>query len=765
METISVTVRYRPIRIGWCVRKNDLAALRESWRLSSTMWGGIYNPIIPVDDVDYARALVELFRVDFLWPASNDAAVKSFIEAFPYLPNPLFHDQLFVPHGNGTQSAAILDIYHPIRRFYDEHFKNNPNPELKVVVYDWAQEDPLSDIWLSTFGAVPSKDVTGTDYLALLEKYLAAERIAIGPEDPWPVGSKDRWSLSGLGRSGIQRHYSVTNHWGHPGFYFGSSGDFEDLVNYWNLRATDTHVIFFDPLHADRFDGIRVEWLEVLRARPKGRFESDNTIAIWSKDRDEQRDLSAFGEGLRICTIDAGVWNGLNVKAPYMYFSEGSSLATVGVGTGQPRVSFQLPPKPFFEDTWNHDQQLVISVDPGIGLFGNERATLVTPYIPELNEFYGRNFYFEWDKARVEPDGLGIIAQASRSDFSLNAIDVSQLVEKIFGVAGIVATPSKPGLIAARLIQQMGGLQKCRPFKIGGVRDLIEKFGPDKPFTHSGAVQTIRAVDSNGSVGFTQYEDMFIEERPLRSKLTPDAVLSYLMKKDVFRAGLEFDCPSCRLQFWTSLDDISTETTCEYCGHRFNITPYLRHRGDWRFRRSGLFGRNDNQEGAIPVVLTLQQLDTLCNSREMLYTTAMELNPGATEIQKCETDFVAIVQKPRDGRIQIAIGECKTRKPITEDDITKLKSVTTAFPSGRFDVFVILAKLTQFTQEEIKYAAMLNDEYHRRAILLTARELEPYHLYERTAKEFNIDRIAVSFEDMANITHQIYFQPTAAPLT
>lgn len=759
METLSVTVRYRPIRIGWCVRSNDLAALRESWCFSSTMWGGRYNPIIPIDDVDYARALAELFRVDLLWPVSNDAAVKSFIESFPHLPNPLFHDQLFVSHGNGTRSPAILDIYHPIGLFYKEHFKNNPNPGIEVAVYEWSVEDPLSDIWLATFGSVPSKEVTGTDYLGLLEKYLAAKRIAIGSADPWPVGSKDRWTLSSLGRSGLQQHYSIINHWGHPGFYIGSAGDFVDLVNYWNLRATDTHVVFFDPAHADRFDGIRAEWLEVLRARPKGRFESDNAIAIWAKDRDEQRDLSEFGEGLRICTADTGVWNGLNVKAPYVYFSEGSSLATIGTSSGKPRVSFQLPPKPFSEERWTQDQHLVISVDLGIGLFGNERSTLTTPYVPELNEFYGRNCYFEWDKARVEPDGLGIISHASRSDLSLAALDVSLLVEKIFQVAGLTATPSKPGLIASRLIHQMGGIQKCRPFKIGGVRDLIENFGPDQSFTRSGAIQTIRAQDpATKEVRFSLYEDLFIEERPIRSKLTPDAVLSYLLKKNVFRAGLEFDCPSCRLEFWAALDDLSTELDCTYCGHRFNVTPHLNHRGDWRFRRSGLFGRNDNQEGAIPVVLTLQQLDTMFGSGEMFYTTAMELRSDTKKIKKCETDFVVVVPRHRDGRVQIAIGECKTRKPITQDDIEKLRAVAAAFPASRFDVFVILAKLTNFTQEEINCAAALNDEYHRRAILLTARELEPYHLYERAAKELNIDKNAVSFEDMTNITHQIYFQ-------
>lgn len=366
MDTLSVTVRYRPLRIGWCIRSNDFAALREAWRFNSTMWGGRYNPIIPIDDLDYARSLVALFRVDMLWPASDDGAVKSFIKSFPYLPNPLIHDQLFVVHGDGTKSAAILDIYHPIRSFYNEHFKNKANSELKVVVYEWGQEDPLSDIWLATFGAVPSTDITGTDYLELLEKYLAAERIAIGPTDPWPVGFKDRWTLSELGRSGIQRHYSVMNNWGHPGFYFGSAGDFEDLINYWNLRATDTHIIFFDSMHADRFADIRSEWLGVLRARPKGRFTSDNSIAIWSKDRDVQRDLSAFGEGLLICTVDAGVWNGMNVKAPYMYFSEGPSLAAVGTRSGKPRVSFQLPPKPFSEERWTHDQHLVISADPSM---------------------------------------------------------------------------------------------------------------------------------------------------------------------------------------------------------------------------------------------------------------------------------------------------------------------------------------------------------------------------------------------------------------
>lgn len=763
MNTLSVTVRYRPIRIGWCVRADDSAAMREAMRLTFTMWGGRYNPIIPIDDFETASSLVRLFRVDVLWPVSDDEAVKVFIKCFPHLPNPFFHDELFVPYDNGERSPQLLDIYHPIRRLYEEHFKNNPSPDATVTIFEWQAEDPLADVLLATLGAVPPVEVTGTDYLDLLEKQLSAKKVALTPKESLPQLAGNGWTVSTFCREFMQRHYSVQNYWGHPGTYVGSSSDFNDLVTFWNLRATGTSLMFYDPNQATRFETNLTDWLATLRARPTGRFESDNSIAIWSRESTPKPDVSMFGQGLRLCTVRDATWNGLNVKAPYMYFSEGSVLAAIGEDSaGLPNLSFQLPPKPFNEDARLYDQHLVVSIDPGIGLFGNERATLQTPYVPELNEYYGREYYFRWDRARVEPEGMGIISDASRSDLSLNALDVVELVKRIFSVAGIDAQPSKPGLIAAQLIYQMGGLQKCRAFKIAGVRDLIEKYRPDQSFTRSGATQIIRgAVNATtGIAAFDLYKDIYLEPRPSGTDLSAGSVLAHLLKKGVFRAGLKFDCPRCRLEFWTSLDDVRTEATCEYCGHKFNITPYLKDR-DWAFRRSGLFGKNDHQEGAIPVVLMLQQLHTIFHSPGMLYTPAISLKLKSAAIQKCETDFVAVVQNPRDGKIDIAIGECKTSDQISDDDVNNLQTVADAFPSERFNVYIIFSKLGSFSSEELARVRQLNNEYRRRVILFTARELEPYHLYERTAKEFNIARHAASFEDMANITEQVFLQPSA----
>src|SRR5262249_46022100 len=155
----------------------------------------------------------------------------------------------------------------------------------------------------------------------------------------------------------------------------------------------------------------------------------------------------------------------------------------------------------------------------------------------------------------------------------------------------------------------------------------------------------------------------------------------------------------------------------------------------WSYRRSGVLGLEKNNQGAVPVVLTLQQLDSRNHAENHFYSPSLDFKPK-DGTKPFEVDFVWLVYRNIRRKTQIVLGECKDRQEdaIDATDIGNLRRAADALPRARFDAFILLAKLAPFSDQEIALARTLNSEYSRRVIMLTARELEPYFLFERTKK-------------------------------
>lgn len=522
------------------------------------------------------------------------------------------------------------------------------------------------------------------------------------------------------------------------------------------MRAAKIDLLFYDLAHEGRFKALKDAYLAELLKRPADPGGGLGRVEYWSRLQDIPDGIGS-GHGIVWSVIhDESIWNGLNVNPRKVYISEQPALASVTDSMTRPSLSFQLPNKPFFDDAAFH-QSVAISVSPLVDLFGREEFTFRPPHIPELNEYYGRESYFASGEVRSETDGLGIIADLTRNDLTFRALPSRELIAQVFRAFGMRAEPSQAGLVASRLVKQMGGLQGCRVFKITGVRNLIEKYGPLKAFTRSAAIQIIGQNDPvTGQPNFGDFEKLFIEQRN-NPKLTPEQVFKYLVRNAVFRAGLNLECPHCQLDFWVPLDDIATEVRCELCGNSFNITGQL-HDRDWAYRRSGLFGREDHQEGSVPVVVTLQQIDAILSDK-MIYTTAMNIAPISANVAPCESDFVILGRGNYERKIPMAIGECKGRKEITKQDIQNLTRIADAFVRTRIEPFIVFAKTTSFKQEEVARCRQAQGPYGSRVILLSARELEPCFVYERAEKEFEIRETAISLEDLARTTRNIYFEP------
>jgi hypothetical protein len=68
VDIVRVDICYRPLRIGWVIGAGDIEAFRRAVQLSYALWGGRFNPILIADREEETKSLVDLFRVDVLWP-------------------------------------------------------------------------------------------------------------------------------------------------------------------------------------------------------------------------------------------------------------------------------------------------------------------------------------------------------------------------------------------------------------------------------------------------------------------------------------------------------------------------------------------------------------------------------------------------------------------------------------------------------------------------------------------------------------------------
>jgi len=708
--------------------------------------------------------------------------VGQFPKKFPHLITPLFPDSLFVADGEGGARSQVLDIHNALFHLKDK-------PEWKAVkeqsprLYTWAPDDPLADVFLMHFGAYPSADDIHIDYRGLLQHVSEAEELAIATAEKLPADLFDHPSISFVSRIGIEQHYSVRRGWDTPGYFSGDASNFDDLVCYWNLRAADIPLLFVDVKHLERYGDTVPAWGKVMHDMVSHRrHEFDRRLAVWVREGGlEKQDIAVALEEVRepfkgedvssVCPVGDETWNGLNICPPMMYIDDVSTLGIIGTESEKPRISFSLDDKPFSEDAYFHTQTLVASVSFVGGLYNDEQHILVPPFVPELNEFYARTMHFDYSKLRSESGRLGVVIDACDNTAFIHALPVANLVDHIFQLAGFSATLSAGGLIARQLIQQLGGVDGARAFKIPGVRRLLKTHGPRAAFTKKSAMVLIGGRDpDNPGASFKDYERLYGGHHPADTKLNPEDVFTYLVEKGLFRLGAELICSHCQMASWTALDVLKQRLVCEMCGREFDATRQLV-KGVCHYRRSGVLGAERNAQGAIPVVLTLQQFGVnLSGLLRGVYSPSLDLVPQAgANLPKCEVDFVWVIPERYPNKTVVIIGECKDqgsqnqgenkKGTIDSTDIDHLRSVADSLPRKRFATYIVLAKLCPFTLEEIALAKTLNDKYRHRTILLTARELEPYHFYERTKLEFkNIKEYASRPEDLANNTAIMYFE-------
>ncbi|MBI3825622.1 MAG: hypothetical protein HY294_06485 [Candidatus Rokubacteria bacterium] len=779
MPTTSLTVRYRPLRIGFVVQPGDVGALVKIATLNSLLWGGIYNPILPAgQDSSLLKQLIELFSVDLLTPVGETAAIKAVLDSYPYLRTPgHFADEIFFEDWHTKKlDLGILDIIHIVDHYWDVEFRHKP-PDFKsnCLLLDWADDDPCATLFALSFGALPSADQEKLkyDFRKAFERGLRAEVTSLPRGGPVPAALTEKITPLRLTGDRLQQ-------WGgslrdDDGIYIGRAGDFDDLVAFWNLRAAGTSLRYLPYDHLDRFHDYIQTWLHHLDAIPTRPPLDRAWIGVHWRD-DPAVDVPALigrfaiQKQRMLSRYDPVIWNGLNVIPSQFYLSSQSVLASVDRHYERSTVSFALPAKPVSNDPYGRHtgfQHLAAVVSPLVEFEYPDR-TLKPPPLRGLDEFLSREIAFDPWKLRTDPEGLALTIQLHDSSESLYPVPHHDLLRKLLELHGIEAELSTAGILADRIITQMREmrpLDACRVFKIPGVRRLIKDLRASDTITWKAALQAI------GKEGFGRFKKLYIESRKT-PELTPVDVLTFLMKKEILRPRLcvwprilrrqrEVRCGHCGLTTRVLLRAFEGIWRCGYCMHEEDLgvriaTDFRGDRPEWVFAKSGLFAKDNHQEGAIPVILTLLQFLRVLDSAHFMYSTALNLE---FKNHKCETDLVVLSHGPR-GQIELAIGECKDEHGlITEKDVTNLRLAWKQFENSKVTCHLIFAKTTEsFTVDELRLFRSLESD-RIPVILLTNRELEPYNPYWDAEADIPT-KYALSLLDMTRNSVARYLSPT-----
>ena len=441
MGTLSLRVKYRPIRVGWCLQSGNWGQLRHALQLTHSFAGGRLNPLIPVDAPKLAEYLLDRFRIDVLFPLEQSEGITDFIKSHEYLRWPEFRTpQLFHERWEERPAyGAIVDVYHVARRIREKDIGEGPEPPFRGTLYSWEENDPLRDVLLATVGEYPAPSAEVPDYPALFTRALKAETVALRPDAPLPADINARLTPSRLSieELTIERGGRIDE----PGVYFGSANDFADLLNFWNLRACGIELVFFDSQHGGRLGPMLDEhkrWLATLPPKP---WREGGEIEVWGQNRLEDQDLTVVGPRTMRHGVDDEIWNGLNIQPAWPCWDEQSVLGSVDESGATPSVTFALPEKPTYDVREFFQQYIAVSVSGYDSFLRDRNVTFFPPYLPDLNEYYGRELYHHYARARAEyglvGGAIGLLIPTHTSDITLRALPSLELATRLFEKFGI----------------------------------------------------------------------------------------------------------------------------------------------------------------------------------------------------------------------------------------------------------------------------------------------------------------------------------------
>jgi hypothetical protein len=799
MLDISAEIQLRPTRIGFLVRPTDLASVRGIMRACACLWGGTYNPIIPVfkkppkewkpeiyerfKGPAIAKRYVRFFEPDVYVEAEagllEEAGLGALREQHTLHPQVITLTKLFQPEGGRKWSEPEfgLNIHDALGHIYKTEQQFVRRDKRESVLVKPERGNALTE---SVFGAY----LTSPDLAYIQRAYTDVYK----PEKV--SANADIWRRVFL--KGAETPLRVTlhgldaqRHWYHDLLLFVFDPSLAtDLIDLWNLRLEPHPVLpipigWFEALADDIYDVLKSQHRPVI-GNPSGVMHNA-TIEFGRSilKNDAEKLISKLKPGLPPGALVVKYWrNSIWIDHRDDRVHRDSRLKVVAKERradlalnreGELHTTFETLDPEFSRRYGKGDHRWVNVLR--ISSYGDTSIATVLPF---------NTFNRAWPKLGLGGDAIPVGSEGwvfpqsyknLKQHVSLLSADDS--IVGSLGQLGIKAELSEPGSIAKQMLEHLGGLRgvylladletlKLLNKMAGGLR---RKRNEDDTIEESFELRSAKLKD---------WIDL-ISQRQAKRSLPPKS-LGVFTKRNVIRLGLETECPYCHAKNWSTLTAVDYRLTCERCLNPYDFpqAALREHNRNWTYRVVGPFSVPDFGRGSYCALLALRVLDrSRSGMNHMTFATAMNLSFDG--IQR-EVDFVAWHGEERMQEThrppQLIIGEAKSLGQddlITASELAKLKVVAAKLPET---VIVIAVLRDHFTAAERKILTRfvawgrrvnMYGEPTNPVLLLTSRELTMDHhlswtwkaLGGRHEKFADYEHTRTLF-NLADATQQIY---------
>jgi hypothetical protein len=725
-DTLSASLRLRPTRIGFLVRPDDLPSIQKIFQLCTCLWGGVYNPIIPVCDalpepwrdhpvltptgVELGRGYLRFFEPDVFAEAEDGLAeclgiAGTNIEFVQPRIMPL--QQLLAPENDRESDArfglTVFDIY---QELYDREFKFVHRAEHGVAVFE--SNTPDAEFLAAAFGAFPLEGALAPLAQAYQDAFNPVT-LAPTPEN-WAKVLEQQLRLPlHFSRYGLDRD---AHGWHEPTLFVADPASPLDLVDLWNIRLFHPQIM-----------PVNLSWF----------LDRRDFLATFIER--SYRPLPGNPNGVMITpTIEFGRSIG-EARAKELIETAGLTKGT------EARFAWKL----WYDRIWEQNREDTVirakraritadarDFDVTLGETGSERSVQFASLSPDFARPHGRGsarwvnvltlsrFGHHEELALMLPSDcpdlrmrLGSSIFVSREGFVLpqqykdqreylQVVTGQQAMTAWLGAHGVIATRSDPGRVADQLLKSLNGVWGSHLIADRATLRLLDEMAKSVRTYPDGRTEQYpdRAVDVN------RWKELV--GRRAKTRMGGRIDLDSFINAGVLRLGLALECTNCGKKNWVGLAALDEELQCERClgTYRFPQGSLDFRRTPWQYRVVGPYSVPNYAAGAYATILALRCFGRGLGGHDakITYATGLDLRIGAGA--PIEVDFALWYQRSaffdeEDDPVTI-FGESKSfaSEGFKAVDVARMRSVAEQFP-GAFFAFATLKDELSATEKTL----------------------------------------------------------------